>query len=104
MSVYLSVAPPDGFTKWGDVDWEKWLKDHPWEQAERVCARGDWSIFLYQIRQHCPKAKKLVEPLLELLVNERPLATQEAQDLHDALHLARDEMDQKPHDSMKQGG
>jgi len=21
MSVYLSVAPPDGFTRWGDPDW-----------------------------------------------------------------------------------
>ena len=103
MSVYLSVAPPDGFIKWGDADWEKWLKDHPWEQAERLCARGDWAIFLYQVRQHCPKAKKLIEPLLEKLVNERPLTAQEADDLRSGLDVARDELDAKPGDAMKQG-
>ena len=104
MSVYLSVAPPDGFTTWGDVDWEKWLKDHPWEQAERVCARGDWAIFLYQIRQHCTKARKVIEPLLEKLVNERPLTAQDAEDLNAGLDTARDELDSKPADAMKQGG
>ena len=24
MSVYLSVAPPDGFGKWGDADWPRY--------------------------------------------------------------------------------
>jgi hypothetical protein len=104
VSVYLSVAPPDGFTKWGDTDWEKWLKDHPWEQAERVCARGDWAIFLFQVRQHCPKAKKALEPLLEQLVNERPLSAQDTDDLRAGLDVARDELDAKPAGAMKQGG
>ena len=27
MSVYLSVAPPDGFSRWGDAEWEKWLRE-----------------------------------------------------------------------------
>ena len=101
MSVYLSVAPPDGFTKWGDVEWERWLRDHPWESAERVCSRGDWAIFLYQVRQHAPKGKKGVEPVLEQLVNERPLNAQEAEDLRDALHVANDELEKKGVEEMK---
>ena len=36
MSVYLSVAPPDGFSRWSDADWDRWLREHPWEAAERV--------------------------------------------------------------------
>ena len=96
MSVYLSVAPPDGFTRWGDADWDRWLRDHPWETAERVCSRGDWAIFLYQVRQHSDRAKRLLEPLLEQLVNEKPLSTQEAQDLKAALVAARAELLQKP--------
>ena len=103
MSVYLSVAPPDGFGKWGDVEWERWLKDHPWESAERICSRGDWAIFLYQLRQHAPKGKLGVEPMLEQLVNERPLTAQQAEDLRDALDVARDELDKKPADAMKAG-
>jgi len=101
--VFLSVAPPDGFTRWGDAEWERWLRDHPWEQAERVCSRGDWAIFLYQIRQHCPKGKKGIEPLIEQLINERPLTAQDAEDLRDSLDVARDELDAKPADAMKQG-
>ena len=96
MSVYLSVAPPDGFTGWGDADWDRWLREHPWEAAERVCSRGDWAIFLYQLRQHAEKGKKLLEPLMEQLVNERPLSTQEAQDLKAALATAREELAKKP--------
>jgi hypothetical protein len=96
MSVYLSVAPPDGFTRWGDADWDRWLRDHPWEAAERVCSRGDWTIFLYQVRQHSDRAKKLLEPLLEQLVNEKPLSAQDAQDLKAALAAARTELSQKP--------
>ena len=65
MSVYLSIAPPDGFTRWGDADWDRWLREHPWEVAERVCSRGDWAIFLYQLRQHADRGRKLIEPLLE---------------------------------------
>ncbi len=103
MSVYLSVAPPDGFSKWGDVEWERWLKDHPWEAAERICSRGDWAIFLYQLRRHAPKGKQRMEPILEQLVNERPLTSQQAQDFHDALDLARDELDEKPAEAMKTG-
>jgi hypothetical protein len=101
--VYLSVAPPDGFSKWSDAEWERWLRDHPWEQAERICSRGDWAIFFYQIRQHCPKGKKGIEPLLEKLVNERPLSAQDAEDLRDSLDMARDELDAKPADAMKTG-
>lgn len=103
MSVYLSVAPPDGFTKWGDAEWERWLKDHPWEAAERVCSRGDWAIFLYQLRMHSPKGKVAIEPLLEQLVNERPLTRQEAEDLRQVLEVARSELDRKPADAMKSG-
>jgi len=99
----MSVAPPDGFTKWNDAEWERWLRDHPWEQAERVCSRGDWAIFLYQLRQHCAKGKKLIEPLLEQLVNERPLSAQDAEDLRGALDVARDELDARPAEAMKQG-
>ena len=103
MSVYLSVAPPDGFSKWGDAEWERWLKDHPWEAAERICSRGDWAIFLYQVRLHAPRGKQRLEPILEQLVNERPLSSQEAEDLRDALDLARDELDKQPSSAMKSG-
>jgi|SRR5438132_1133793 len=96
MSVYLSVAPPDGFTRWSDADWDRWLREHPWEAAERVCSRGDWAIFLYQLRHHAERGKKLIEPLLEQLVNERPLSTQQAQDLKSALAAAREELAKKP--------
>jgi len=96
MSVYLSVAPPDGFTRWGDADWDRWLREHPWESAERVCSQGDWAIFLYQLRQHADQGKKMLEPLMEQLVNERPLSTQEAQDLKSALAAAREELAKKP--------
>ena len=96
MSVYLSVAPPDGFTRWGDADWDRWLREHPWEAAERVCSRGDWAIFLYQLRQHADRGRKLIEPLLEQLVNERPLSTEQAADLKTALVAARDELAKKP--------
>src|SRR3989442_15996578 len=96
MSVYLSVAPPDGFTRWGDADWDRWLREHPWEAAERVCSRGEWAIFLYQLRQHADRGRKLIEPLIEQLVNERPLSTQEAQDLKLALRAAREELATKP--------
>jgi hypothetical protein len=103
VSVYLSVAPPDGFGKWGEVEWERWLKDHPWESAERICSRGDWAIFLYQLRLHAPKGKAGIEPLLEQLVNERPLTAQQSEDLRDALDLARDELDKKPAEAMRSG-
>ncbi len=103
MSVYLSVAPPDGFDKWGNADWERWLKDHPWEAAERVCSRGDWAIFLYELRIHAPKGKLVIEPLLEQLVNERPLDSRQAEDFRDALDIARDELDARPGNSMKSG-
>jgi hypothetical protein len=96
MSVYFSVAPPDGFTRWADADWDRWLREHPWEAAERVCSRGDWAIFLYQLRQHSDRAKKLLEPLLEQLVNERPVSTQEAEALRAAFAAARAELSQKP--------
>jgi Ser/Thr protein kinase RdoA (MazF antagonist) len=101
VSVYLSVAPPDGFSKWGDAEWERWLKDHPWEAAERVCSRGDWTIFLYQLRLHAPRARQAIEPVLEALVNERPLTAQEADDLGHALALAREELSSKPASAMK---
>jgi hypothetical protein len=96
MSVYLSGAPPDGFTRWGDTDWDRWLREHPWEAAERICSRGDWAIFLYQVRQHSDRGKKLLEPLLEQLVNERPLSTAQTEDLRAALTAARSELTQKP--------
>jgi hypothetical protein len=100
VSVYLSVAPPDGFTKWNDSDWERWLRDHPWEAAERICSRGSWAVFLYQVRAHTPKG---MGPLLEQLVNERPLSFQQAEDLRDSLHQARDDLDEKPAQAMKIG-
>ena len=96
MSVYLSVAPPDGFTGWGDAEWERWLREHPWEAAERLCSRGDWAIFLYQLRQHCPRAGDRLEPLMESLVNERPLSSQQTRVLRDVLRAARDELSAKP--------
>jgi hypothetical protein len=92
VSVYLSVAPPDGFTKWGDAEWDRWLRDHPWEAAERICSRPDWTIFLYQLRQNAPSASKRLGPLLEQLVNERPLSSQEAEDFREGLKLARGEL------------
>jgi hypothetical protein len=97
----MSVAPPDEFTKWGDAEWERWLRDHPWEAAERICSRGDWAIFLYQIRQYSVKARRVLEPLLEQLVNERPLKAQETEDLRDAFDIAQDDMDRKPAAEMK---
>jgi hypothetical protein len=103
VSVYLSVAPPDGFTKWGDADWERWLKDHPWESAERICSRGDWAIFLYMVRLHAPKGKQAIEGVLEQLVNERPLTAQQSEEFRDALDIARDELDAKPGAAMKSG-
>lgn len=102
MSVYLSVAPPDGFTKWGESEWDRWLRDHPWESAERVCSRGDWAIFLFQIRQNTEKAKKLFEPRLDALVNERPLISLEAEDLLTALETAREEFSIRPASVMRQ--
>jgi hypothetical protein len=96
MSVYLSVAPPDGFIRWEDTDWDRWLREHPWEAAERICSRGDWSIFLYQLRQHSDRGKKLLEPLLEQLVNEKPLDTGQARDFKEALVAARAELSEKP--------
>src|SRR2546428_13653376 len=96
MSGHLSVAPPDGFSRWADADWARWLREHPWEAAERVCSRGDWAIFLYQLRQHADRGRKLIEPLLEQLVNERPLSTEQAADLKTALVAARDQLGKKP--------
>jgi len=96
MSVYLSVAPPDGFVRWGDAEWDRWLREHPWEAAERVCSRGDWTVFLYQLRQHADGARKLIEPLLEQLVNERPLTSQQAEDLKTGSAAAREELAKKP--------
>jgi hypothetical protein len=95
MTVYLSVAPPDGFSRWGDPEWDRWLRDHPWEPAERVASRSDWATFLYQLRQHSDSARKRIEPLLELLVNERPLTAEQALDLRSALAAARDELSRK---------
>ena len=101
MSVYLSVAPPDGFAHWGDAEWERWLRDHPWEAAERLCSRGEWAIFLYQVRKHCPRAGKAIEPLFAQLVNERPLSSQQAQDLREALHAAHDELEGEPAEAIR---
>jgi hypothetical protein len=96
VSVYLSVAPPDGFVRWGDAEWDRWLREHPWEAAERVCSRGDWAIFLYQLRAHSPKGAKGVEPFLDALVNERPIESQGAVDLREGLAVARDELGRVP--------
>ena len=103
MSVYLSVAPPDGFSKWGEIEWERWLKDHPWEAAERICSRADWAIFLYQVRLHAPRGSQGLTPIFEQLVNERPLSAQQAEDFRDALDRARDELDAKPAAAMRTG-
>jgi hypothetical protein len=96
VSVYLSVAPPDGFARWGDAEWDRWLREHPWEAAERVCSRGDWAIFLYQLRSHAPKGARRVEPFIELLVNERPIPSSDALDLRDGLAQSRDELEKIP--------
>jgi hypothetical protein len=96
VSVYLSVAPPDGFTRWHEAEWDRWLREHPWEAAERVCSRGDWAIFLYQLRAHAEQAGKQLAPLLEALVNERPLDTQACDDLRLVLAKAREELGRKP--------
>jgi hypothetical protein len=96
VSVYLSVAPPDGFVRWGDVEWDRWLREHPWEAAERICSRGDWAIFLYQLRAHAPKGARTIEPFLEQLVNERPIATNQSMELRDGLAIARDELSKVP--------
>ena len=103
MSVYLSVAPPDGFTRWSNGDWERWLRDHPWEAATRLCSRGDWTIFLYQVRALCPRARNTFEPLVEPLVNERPLTSQQTRDLSVALDVVRGELGAQPAAAMKQG-
>ena len=92
----LSVAPPDGFRLWGDAEWERWLREHPWEAAERLCSRGNWAIFLYQLRQHCPRAGARLEALMDPLVNERPLTSQQTRDLREVLRAARDELSAKP--------
>ena len=46
----------------------------------------------------------MIEPLLEQLVNERPLTAQETDDLRTGLDLARDELDAKPAEAMKSAG
>jgi hypothetical protein len=102
VSVYLSVAPPDGFGTWGEADWQRWLRDHPWEAAERLCSRGDWATFLYQVRQHARRGGKALEPLLEQLVNERPLTAQQTEDLRQALNAARSELDAQPAEAARQ--
>ena len=102
MSVYLSVAPPDGFTRWGDAEWAHWLRDHPWESATRLCSRGDWSVFLYQLRKHCPRAGRAIEPLFEILVNERPLASQQTRDLSAVLDVAHGELNAEPAETASQ--
>ncbi len=103
VSVYLSVAPPDGFTRWKDADWERWLREHPWEAATRLCSRGDWTIFLYQVRALCLRARNAFEPLVEQLVNERPLTSQQTRDLSAALDVVRGELATQPAAAMKQG-
>jgi hypothetical protein len=96
VSVYLSVAPPDGFTRWNDAQWERWLRAHPWEAAERVCSRAEWAAFLYHLREHCPGAGKAIAPLYALLVDERPLTAEETSDLRNTLQAGRAELDSKP--------
>lgn len=102
MSVYLSVAPPDGFSRWGDAEWERWLRAHPWEGAELLCSRADWAVFLDQLRRHCPEGKRALEALLEQLIHERPLSSQEAEDLGKALQAARREMGSLPAEATKE--
>jgi hypothetical protein len=96
VSVYLSVAPPDGFPRWSEPDWDRWLRDHPWEAAEHISSRGDWNIFLFQVRAVSPRGRKLIEPHLEALINERPLETMAADDVLQGLIAAREEMAKKP--------
>src|SRR5439155_552281 len=67
-----------------------------WAAAERLCSRGDWAIFLYQLRQHCPRAGARLEALMDPLVNERPLTSQQTRDLREVLRAARDELSAKP--------
>jgi len=96
MSVYLSVAPPDGFTRWGDPDWDRWLREHPWEAAERVCSRGDWAIFLYQVRQHAERREE-ADRAAPGAAGQRAAAEHGAgPDLKAALLAAREELAEKP--------
>ena len=50
---------------------------------------------------HAPRGKQAIEGVLEQLVNERPLPSQQTEDFRDALDLARDELDRKPGEAMK---
>jgi hypothetical protein len=100
VSVYLSVAPPDGFTKWSEVEWDRWLKEHPWEAAERVCSPGDWAIFLYQLRMHTVRGRRLVEGHLEALVNHRPIDSRACEDLAAGFAAAREELAAKPAEAL----
>jgi len=73
MSVYLSVARPTGSPA-GATGWDRWLREHPWEAAERVCSRGDWAIFSTK-GGSTPSGEEADRAAPGELVNERPLST-----------------------------
>jgi hypothetical protein len=100
-SVFLCVAPPDGFEQWGDKEWDEWLVEHPWEPAERVATRGDWSMFLYQLREYAPKTAPRMAPYMERLITEKPIGTADAKDLRDYLGEAQTELMAVPAEALR---
>ncbi len=100
-SVFLCVAPPDGFTAWGPGEWERWLGEHLWESTERIADRGEWSIFLYQVRDQAKKSLKLFEPFVGDLVAQRPIGAGRTEELRDALQAARDELKSVPAEALR---
>jgi hypothetical protein len=99
--VYLCVAPPDGFEAWSEKEWDEWLEDHPWEPAERVASRSDWSMFLYQLREFSPKTAPKLAAYMERLITEKPINTKDTKDFRDYLREARDEMAAIPAEKMR---
>lgn len=100
-SVFLCVAPPDGFTAWGPGEWERWLGEHLWESTERIAERAEWSTFLYQLRDHAGKAGALLEPFVGDLVAQRPIGQRRAEELREAFAAVRDAVKAVPATALK---
>lgn len=74
MAVYLNVAPPAGFESWTEREWDEWRSEHPLDSVDPLVAdKGDWAIFLFQVRRFAPKAALRLDKNLELLITEKPL-------------------------------
>lgn len=96
MAVYLSVAPPDGFEAWTADEWDAWLVANPWEPATVVTVRGDWLIFLFQVKQHAPRAAGELAIFWERLMNERSVASTGVRRLREGLRAAAKELADVP--------